>query len=228
MFTAFFSASSLCFLRSVRAKKCHFQPFLAVFLIRFSSPTTTSTEILTVSFSSQIFFDKNAPMIKKQWPLDVARASSPASSGTVPVPGPLRGSVLDVGRSMFPIFQFWRLLETFGDFWSRFFFEDPPKPLAGTIIPGPPSNTELSTLLLMNPAKPHLISVNHAQSKRITPRPLDSRPSPLFRFADLCGFLRIFAMIFFKFQSAGHSRSLIYQNLPSPNAFHSFSIDAIH
>src|SRR6202000_2268759 len=62
---AFSPLPSLCFLCLCGQKNVHFRPFLAVFLIPLTSRPTTSTEILTVSFSSQILFNKVPSMKKK-------------------------------------------------------------------------------------------------------------------------------------------------------------------
>src|ERR1700743_1415737 len=53
--------SPLCSLCLCGKKRVHFRPFFLIFSIGFNCQSTTSTEILTVSFSSRIFFNKVSP-----------------------------------------------------------------------------------------------------------------------------------------------------------------------
>ena len=141
----------------LRPKKCHFQLFFTIFLIVFHSQPITYTEILTVSFSSQIFFNKVPEMTKENEEIrNKGRAEGPLlkvskgagvrfyillSSFCLPsnfgaVWNSLELFGVDFFRSsaqrplstinhqLLPS-NFWRLLETFGGFWSPFFENRP-------------------------------------------------------------------------------------------------------
>ncbi len=90
----------------------HFQPFFPILSTLFHSPITTSTEILTVSFSSRVLFNKVRSMNKENRNKGKSRDHLPGALG------PAASHLSTINCRLSTLLP---LLELFGTIWSRFF-----------------------------------------------------------------------------------------------------------